>query len=67
MRTPSALLGREQATALVRAAIVDASRGHGALTLVAGDPGIGKTALVTAVANELPPLLGRTACPFRLK
>ncbi len=60
MKTTSPLVGREHACALLRTAVVDASRGHGSLTLVAGDPGIGKTALVSHIADERPAVLART-------
>jgi tetratricopeptide (TPR) repeat protein len=50
----SRLLGREQALAAVRSALADARAGRGRLLLIAGDAGIGKT----AVAAEL---LGSTS------
>ena len=46
------LLGRERPFALVRQALGLAVDGHGGLVLVAGEAGIGKTALVAAVADE---------------
>ena len=46
---------------MLRTALADASRGHGSLVLVAGDPGIGKTALVSQLAAERPSLVSVTA------
>jgi len=48
-----ALVGREAERARLRAAFAEAAAGHGALVLVAGPAGIGKTRLVEEVAEEL--------------
>ncbi|MEV0677432.1 AAA family ATPase [Actinosynnema sp. NPDC050436] len=45
------LIGRDRATEVLRTEIDRAARSHGGLVLVAGEPGIGKTALVTGVAD----------------
>jgi tetratricopeptide (TPR) repeat protein len=46
------LFGRDRPLATLRAAVNRALEGHGALVLVSGEPGIGKTALVTEAAIE---------------
>jgi tetratricopeptide (TPR) repeat protein len=46
------LLGRERPFALVREALGFTIDGHGGLVLVAGEAGIGKTALVAAIADD---------------
>jgi len=46
------LIGREHPAALLRAEITRGVDSHGGLVLVTGEAGIGKTALVTAAADE---------------
>ncbi|WP_326597961.1 ATP-binding protein [Streptomyces sp. NBC_01803] len=46
------LIGREHAAGMLRTEITRAAASHGGLVLVAGEPGIGKTALVTGAAEE---------------
>ncbi|MGK5533285.1 ATP-binding protein, partial [Streptomyces sp. URMC 129] len=46
------LIGRDHAAGVLRAEIARATASHGGLVLVAGEPGIGKTALVTGAAEE---------------
>ncbi|MEU2616007.1 AAA family ATPase [Micromonospora sp. NPDC007271] len=46
------LIGREHPAALLRAEVDRATASHGGLVLVTGEPGIGKTTLVTAAAEE---------------
>src|SRR5690349_6210275 len=46
------LIGRDHAAALLRGEIGRAVDSHGGLVLVTGEAGIGKTALVTAAAQE---------------
>ncbi|WP_204291787.1 ATP-binding protein [Micromonospora gifhornensis] len=46
------LIGREHPAGLLRAELDRATASHGGLVLVGGEPGIGKTTLVTAVAEE---------------
>ncbi|MDT0344903.1 ATP-binding protein [Streptomyces litchfieldiae] len=46
------LIGREHAAGVLRAEIERATGSHGGLVLVAGEAGIGKTALVTGAAEE---------------
>ncbi len=48
----SRLLGREQALAAVQSALADARAGRGRLLLVAGDAGIGKTALAAELLGS---------------
>jgi predicted ATPase len=52
MRGPSSLVGRGPLLAGLRGALDAALAGHGSLVLITGEPGIGKTALVTVFANE---------------
>ena len=52
MREPSSLVGRGPLLAELRAALDAALAGHGSLVLITGEPGIGKTALITSVAGE---------------
>ena len=52
MRGPSSLVGRGPLLAGLRGALNAALAGHGSLVLITGEPGIGKTALVTAFADE---------------
>lgn len=49
--TPT-LIGRQHPTEVLRAEINRTAGSHGGLVLVAGEAGIGKTTLVTAVADE---------------
>ncbi|MEV0157002.1 AAA family ATPase [Micromonospora sp. NPDC050686] len=46
------LIGREHPAGLLRAEVDRVTSSHGGLVLVAGEPGIGKTTLVTAAAAE---------------
>ena len=46
------LVGRDEALARLRAAVDGAAAGRGGLVLVAGEPGIGKTALVTRATEH---------------
>ncbi|GAA1337071.1 hypothetical protein GCM10009660_18520 [Catellatospora bangladeshensis] len=46
------LIGRDHPSGVLRAEIDRAARSHGGLVLVAGEPGIGKTTLVTGAAEE---------------
>lgn len=50
--TEPALIGREHASGLLRAEIGRAVDSHGGLVLVTGEPGIGKTTLITGAADE---------------
>ena len=50
---PPGLVGREQPLAHLRSRLGSALAGDGAVVLVTGDPGIGKTRLVEAAAAEL--------------
>jgi AAA ATPase-like protein len=52
MRGPSSLVGRGPLLAGLEAALDAALAGHGSLVLITGEPGIGKTALVTHFADE---------------
>ena len=52
MWEPSSLVGRDLLLAELRGALDAALAGHGSLVLITGEPGIGKTALVTAFAHE---------------
>jgi AAA ATPase domain len=52
MRGPSSLVGRGLPLAGLGAALDAALAGHGSLVLITGEPGIGKTALVTCFADE---------------
>ena len=49
------LLEREGALAILASAREDAARGNGRIVFVTGEPGIGKTALVTRFMESLPP------------
>ncbi|MEU4781813.1 AAA family ATPase [Micromonospora sp. NPDC023633] len=51
-RYDEAVIGREHPAGLLRAEIDRVTTSHGGLVLVAGEPGIGKTTLVTAAADE---------------
>ncbi|MDT0307132.1 AAA family ATPase [Streptomyces sp. DSM 44917] len=46
------LIGRDHAAGVLRAEIERAVASHGGLVLIAGEPGIGKTTLVTRAAGE---------------
>lgn len=48
----TALIGRDHPAAVLRAEIRRAADSHGGLALVTGEPGIGKTSLVTEAAEE---------------
>ncbi|MDQ8707605.1 AAA family ATPase [Streptomyces sp. LHD-70] len=50
--TPAALIGRDHPAAVLRAEVDRAVHSHGGLVLVTGEPGIGKTTLVTQAAHE---------------
>lgn len=55
VRPPRLVVGRERERATLRRQLSDAMSGHGALTLVGGDAGIGKTTLarwLVGTANE---------------
>ncbi|MFF5177667.1 ATP-binding protein [Micromonospora sp. NPDC000316] len=47
-----AIIGRDHPAALLHAELDRAATSHGGLALVTGEPGIGKTTLVTAAARE---------------
>jgi transcriptional regulator with AAA-type ATPase domain len=49
--TAAGLVGREQVLAALREALAATASGRGQLVLLAGEPGIGKTALATALAT----------------
>ncbi|MEU5562114.1 ATP-binding protein [Micromonospora musae] len=51
-RHGEALIGRDHPAGLLRAEMDRAITSHGGLVLVTGEPGIGKTTLVTAAARE---------------
>ncbi|MER7457541.1 AAA family ATPase [Micromonospora sp. NPDC126480] len=51
-RSVEAIIGREHPAGLLRADLDRALASHGGLVLVTGEPGIGKTTLVTALAEE---------------
>ncbi|NES30824.1 AAA family ATPase [Micromonospora terminaliae] len=51
-RFGEAIIGREHPAALLRAEIDRVTTSHGGLVLVTGEPGIGKTTLVSAAADE---------------
>ncbi|MGR6317566.1 AAA family ATPase [Micromonospora soli] len=51
-RIGEALIGREHPAGLLRAELDRVIASHGGLLLVTGEPGIGKTTLVTAAAEE---------------
>ncbi|KOX09188.1 ATPase [Micromonospora sp. NRRL B-16802] len=51
-RLGDAIIGRDHPAALLRAELDRAATSHGGLALVTGEPGIGKTTLVTAAARE---------------
>ncbi|MFE9691542.1 ATP-binding protein [Micromonospora sp. NPDC005806] len=51
-RVREAIIGREHPAGLLRAEVDRVTASHGGLVLVAGEPGIGKTTLVTAAAAE---------------
>ncbi|MGW0212788.1 ATP-binding protein [Micromonospora chokoriensis] len=51
-RRGDAIIGRDHPAGLLRAEMDRATTSHGGLVLVTGEPGIGKTTLVTAAARE---------------
>ncbi|MEU8018317.1 AAA family ATPase [Micromonospora parva] len=51
-RRGDAIIGRDHSAGLLRAELDRASTSHGGLVLVTGEPGIGKTTLVTSAARE---------------
>ncbi|MET8251404.1 AAA family ATPase [Micromonospora sp. NPDC005197] len=51
-RVGDAIIGRDHPAALLRAELDRAATSHGGFVLVTGEPGIGKTTLVTSVARE---------------
>ncbi|MEU7927531.1 AAA family ATPase [Micromonospora sp. NPDC049107] len=51
-RVGDAIIGRDHPAGLLRAELDRAATSHGGLVLVTGEPGIGKTTLVTSVARE---------------
>lgn len=53
---PTSLIGRRQELARLRAGLEDARRGGVAITVVSGEPGIGKSTLVHAFTDTLDPL-----------
>ncbi|MGF6174469.1 AAA family ATPase [Ensifer sp. 4252] len=50
---PTSLIGRERELRFLRATFANVSSGTNSLVVVLGEPGIGKTRLVTAFTNEL--------------
>ncbi|MEU7608865.1 AAA family ATPase [Micromonospora sp. NPDC049204] len=52
VRRGDAIIGRDHPAGLLRAELDRAATSHGGLALVTGEPGIGKTTLVTSVAWE---------------
>jgi hypothetical protein len=66
MTVSGRLLGRDSALAMAGSALSGALAGTGRLLLVGGEPGIGKTALARAVAEDAGPAGARvvwSACP----
>lgn len=51
-RRGDAIIGRDHPAGLLRAELDRAATSHGGLVLVTGEPGIGKTTLVTSAARE---------------
>ncbi|MET8277293.1 AAA family ATPase [Micromonospora sp. NPDC005174] len=51
-RAGDAIIGRDHPAGLLRAELDRAATSHGGLVLVTGEPGIGKTTLVTSAARE---------------
>jgi DNA-binding CsgD family transcriptional regulator len=59
----STLLERDRALDLVESALASARAGHGSVVVVAGEPGLGKTALIAETCRRATGLtLMRTAC-----
>ncbi len=54
MATPAPVYGRDDETALLRGALEGALSGRGRLVLIAGEAGLGKTALVESVTAAAP-------------
>lgn len=50
----AAFVGRETSLADLRRVVAEAAAGHGGLVLVAGEPGIGKTSLITELVARCP-------------
>jgi DNA-binding CsgD family transcriptional regulator len=57
VQAPSVIgvFGRDREMALLRSALSDAAGGQGRLVLISGEPGIGKTTLAVALADEARP------------
>ena len=51
-RSDLELLERDDLLAALRSALADAAAGHGRLVVVAGEAGVGKTALVRRLCDE---------------
>jgi class 3 adenylate cyclase/tetratricopeptide (TPR) repeat protein len=64
-RRSGALVGRDPELALLAAALHRAAEGHGGVLEVVGEPGVGKTALLTALVTDSPvPALRAAAVPY---
>lgn len=53
MVTPAPLVGRDDESATLRGAWTAAKQGHGSLVVIAGEPGIGKSALIRDLGTEI--------------
>lgn len=60
--TVGGFIGRAAELAELRAALDDATAGHGRMFLVSGEPGIGKTRLTNEVASRAANLGARVIC-----